>query len=69
MFLLVPAHPGSPGQGPLNCRVCVNVCVYGLKKGMSFSLHDLPYAISCIISDVGNMQSKLCIAVVVCLLV
>ena len=26
MFLLVPAHPGSPGQGPLNG--CVRVCVH-----------------------------------------
>ena len=24
---LVPAHPGSPGKGPLNGCVCVCVCV------------------------------------------
>jgi len=24
---LVPAHPGSPGKGPLNGCVCVRVCV------------------------------------------
>ena len=24
---LVPAHPGSPGKGPLNGCVCVTVCV------------------------------------------
>ena len=24
---LVPAHPGSPGKGPLNVCVCVCVCV------------------------------------------
>jgi len=24
---LVPTHLGSPGQGPLNARVCVCVCV------------------------------------------
>ena len=27
---LVPAHPGSPGKGPLNVCVCVCVCDYGL---------------------------------------
>ena len=26
---LVPAHPGSPGKGPLNGCVCVCVCVVG----------------------------------------
>ena len=26
--ILVPAHPGSPGKGPLNCvRACVRVCL------------------------------------------
>ena len=25
---LVPAHPGSPGKGPLNVCVCVCVCIY-----------------------------------------
>ena len=25
-FLLVPAHPGCPGQKPLNGCVCVCVC-------------------------------------------
>jgi len=25
---LVPAHPGSPGKGPLNVCVCVCVCVF-----------------------------------------
>jgi len=34
---LVPAHPGSPGKGPLNCVcVCVCVCVC-LKKFDSFA--------------------------------
>ena len=29
MFLLVPAHPGCPGQNPKSCKtvVCVCVCV------------------------------------------
>ena len=25
---LVPAHPSSPGKGPLNVCVCVCVCVF-----------------------------------------
>ena len=25
---LVPAHPGSPGKGPLNARACVCVCYH-----------------------------------------
>ena len=28
---LVPAHPGSPGKGPLNGCVCVCVCVCVLR--------------------------------------
>ena len=27
LTFLVPAHPGSPGKGPLNVCVCVCVCV------------------------------------------
>ena len=33
---LVPAHPGSPGQGPLNgfvVVVCTNAAVYGYYTG------------------------------------
>ena len=28
MFLLVPAHPGSPGQNPESCKTVVCVCVW-----------------------------------------
>jgi len=27
MYLLVPAHPGCPGQGPQSCKMVVCVCV------------------------------------------
>jgi len=27
MFLLVPAHPGFPGQNPESCKTIVYVCV------------------------------------------
>jgi len=27
MYLLVPAHPGCPGQGPQSCKMVVFVCV------------------------------------------
>jgi len=36
MYLLVPAHPGCPGQSPETCKmvacVCVCVCVCRLAK-------------------------------------
>jgi len=30
MFLLVPAHPGFPGQIPQSRKMVVCVCVHGL---------------------------------------
>ena len=36
---LVPAHPGSPGKGPLNGRVCVRVCeVYRTQRQYMLSV-------------------------------
>jgi len=32
---VVPAHPGSPGKGPLNGCVCVCVCVVLLHKNFA----------------------------------
>jgi len=34
MFLLVPAHPGCPGQIPQSCKAVVCVCVYRSKLVM-----------------------------------
>jgi len=28
MYLLVPAHPGCPGQSPESCKTVVCVCVF-----------------------------------------
>jgi len=40
MFILVPAHPGCPGQNPESCKmvcVCVCVCVaFHISKKISF---------------------------------
>ena len=39
---LVPAHPGSPGQGPLNGCVCVCVCVMTLPMTLIDPNHPKP---------------------------
>ena len=42
MFLLVPAHPGFPGQIPQSRKmvVCVCVCVWPLSHGFSVFGHE-----------------------------
>ena len=39
MFLLVPAHPGCPGQIPQSRKTVVCVCVLGPKKVMIIRPH------------------------------
>jgi len=52
MFLLVPAHPGFPGQNP---HVCV--CVFLILK-------ITPYAVVHGMTDVGRMYQLRCIQLV-----
>ena len=35
MYLLVPAHPGSPGQSPESCKMVVCVCYYLVTYALS----------------------------------
>jgi len=67
--LLVPAHLGSPGKGPLNGCVCVCVCVWiqsSLNSGLPISLarsdrnHSLTcYPWQCVSKNVKKQQCQL----------
>jgi len=57
MFLLVPAHPGCPGQNPESCitvsLVCVHVCVISLhnKRGICVCI--------CLLSPISNRKCNI----------
>ena len=52
---LVPAHPGSPGKGPLNGCVCVCVCVVS-SASVSFVLVTLSFYLHAVFTCSGVLS-------------
>ena len=55
MFLLVPAHPGCPGQIPQSRKTVVCVCVLILIDEKKF------IALLCQLFDAGKLPFKSCL--------
>jgi len=60
MFLLVPAHPGCPGQNPQSRKTVVYVCVFTI---LQLSVLSVCICLNNCMNKVGTCESAVCVRI------